>query len=298
MTYTDDVFQFSSSRRSKFSEDPSQPTVVPTEKKSDVVWDPSLELVHSSTSTLGPTQISAKAHGLLYTSNPVFNHGDYRLQIKQGLSSDTAVLVRYRYVPNLFLGPNFERRTGNRFIEEERVSSHIGRVELEQKLGQRWVVTMIGRGGMRLYNEAFAERDTRFWTVGPHLSYALSDRVITSLGYLFERGYADGAGDTRFNDDISYQQHVMSASADAGLTDVLSLHLLYLYRRKDFTSDLVGDTHLNRHDDTHQGAAELRYAVTQTATLTLGFQRTQRVSTNDMRSFQDTQISVGGQYRF
>src|ERR687889_1580687 len=65
MTYTDDVFQFSASRRQKISEDPSQPTVVPVDKKADVVWDPSLELIRSSTSSLGPTQVSLKAHGFL-----------------------------------------------------------------------------------------------------------------------------------------------------------------------------------------------------------------------------------------
>lgn len=298
MTYTDDVAQFSASRRQKFNEDPSQPTVVPTEKQSDLVWDPSLELVRSSRSSLGLTEVSAKAHGFFYTDNPLFNHADYRLQIKQGLSPDTAVLVRYRYVPNMFLGPNFERRTGTRLIEDERVTSHIGRVEMEQKLGSQWVINLIGRGGVRLYNEAFAERDTTFWTVGPHVSYAVSDRMTASLGYLFERGYADGAGDTRFNDDVSYRQHILSAGFDAGLTEQLSLHLLYLYRRKDFTSELTGDTHLNRHDDTHQGAAELRYRLSLAARLTLGFQRTQRHSTNDTRSFQETQVSVGGQYCF
>lgn len=298
MTYTDDVFQFSASRRQKFSEDPSQPTVVPREKKSDVVWDPSLELIRSSSNSLGHAQLSVKAHGFLYTANPIFNHGDYRVQLKQGLSSDTALLVRYRYVPNLFLGPNFERRTGNRLIEAERVTSHTSRVELEQKLDERWIVTLVVRGGMRLYNDAFAERDTRFWTVGPHASYAIFDRVTTSLGYLFERGYADGAGDVRFNDDVSYRQHVVSAGIDTEFTEVLALHLMYLYRRKDFTSWLVGDTHLNRHDDTHQGVAECRYVVSSTAVVTLGVQRTQRSSTNEARSFQDTQLWIGGQYRF
>ena len=298
MTYTDDVAQFSASRRQKFNEDPSQPTVVPTEKQADLVWDPSLELVRSSTSSFGATEVSAKAHGFFYTDNPLFNHADYRLQVKQGLSPDTAVLVRYRYVPNMLLGPNFERRTGTRLIEDERVTSHTGRVEVEQKIGPKWVVNLIGRGGLRLYNEAFAERDTTFWTVGPQVSYVLSDRVTASLGYLFERGYADGAGDTRFNDDVSYRQHIMSAGLDAGFTEQLSLHLLYLYRRKDFTSELIGDTHLNRHDDTHQGAAEMRYRVSQAAMLTLGFQRTQRNSTNETRSFQDTQVSIGGRYRF
>ena len=95
MTYTDDVFQFSASRRQKFNEDPSQPTVVPTEKRSDVVWDPSLKLIRSSSNSLGHAQLSIKAPGFLYTANPVFNHGDYRLQLKQGLSHQGAAEFRY-----------------------------------------------------------------------------------------------------------------------------------------------------------------------------------------------------------
>jgi len=298
MTYADDVFQFSAARRQRFSEDPSQPTVVPVKKTSDVVWDPSVELIRASRNALGSNELSVKAHGFLYTTHPVFNHGDYRLQMKQRFDNDTAILVRYRYVPNLFLGPNFERRTGSLLVEDERVTSHIVRVEVERQVGDRWLLTLITRGGLRLYNEAFAERDTRFWTAGPHASYRISERTTVGLGYLFERGYADGAGDTRFNDDISYRQHVVSAGVDTGVTDALSLHLLYLYRRKDFTSELIGDTHLNRHDDTHQGSAEVRYLWTAAITLTAGLQRTQRNSTNEARSFQDTQVWVGGQYRF
>lgn len=298
MTYADDVFQFSAARRQRFSEDPSQPTVVPAAKESDVIWDPSVELIRSSRNTLGSNEVSVKAHGFLYTAHPVFNHGDYRLQIKQRLGDETAILVRYRYVPNLFLGPNFERRTGSRLVEDERVTSHIARVEVERRLGDRWLLALVTRGGVRLYNQAFAERDTRFWTAGAHASYRIGERITAGLGYLFERGYADGAGDTRFNDDISYRQHVVSAGADTGLTDALSLHLLYLYRRKDFTSELIGDTHLNRRDDTHQGSAEFRYRWTSAATLTLGVQLTQRDSTNELRSFRDTQVWIGGEYRF
>ena len=44
------------------------------------------------------------------------------------------MLVRYRYVPNLFLGPNFERRTGTRSIREKRVTSHHWRAEVERRL--------------------------------------------------------------------------------------------------------------------------------------------------------------------
>ena len=119
--YTDNVFELSSSRRLALAEDPSQPAVVPVKKASDVVWEPSIDLRHRSRPTnLGETEFSVKAAGFVFTDNPIFNHGNYRIQLKQGLDADTSILIRYRFVPNLFLGPNTERRTGLRLPEEER----------------------------------------------------------------------------------------------------------------------------------------------------------------------------------
>jgi len=124
--YTDNVFELSSSRRLSLSEDPSQPVIAPVKKPSDIVWEPSLDVRHTSHPThLGPTEVSVNAHGFIFTDNPIFNHGNYRIQLKQGLDSETSLLLRYRYVPNLFLGPNSERRTGQRLQEEERVTSHL-----------------------------------------------------------------------------------------------------------------------------------------------------------------------------
>ena len=142
--YINNVTNFSAARRLKFSEDPSQPTGPPTQL-SDVIWDPSLEVIRSSSSTLGPNELSTKAQGFIFTNNPIFNHGDYRLQFKQGLFSDTSLLLRYRNVPNQFLGPNFERRTGNTLIQEERVASYTWRMELEHRVNESWTLTFIGR---------------------------------------------------------------------------------------------------------------------------------------------------------
>jgi hypothetical protein len=64
-------------------------------------------------------------------------------------------MFRYRYLPNLFLGPNFERRTGTRSIQEERVTSHQWRAEVEQRLIATITAAFIGRYGLRLYNESF-----------------------------------------------------------------------------------------------------------------------------------------------
>jgi hypothetical protein len=118
---TDDVTNFCAARRLKFSEDPSQPTGIPIQL-SDVIWDPSLEVTRSSSSTLGPNEFSIKAQGFIFTNNPIFNHGDYRLQFKQGISPNTSLLFRYRNVPDQFLGPNTERRTGNNLIHRKSAS--------------------------------------------------------------------------------------------------------------------------------------------------------------------------------
>ena len=297
VSYTNNVTNFSGARRLKFSEDPSQPSGLPSQL-SDVIWDPSLEVTRASSSTLGPNELSIRAQGFLYTNNPIYNHGDYRLQFKQGLSPDTSLLLRYRNVPDQFLGPNIEHRTGNKLIQEERVSSQTWRTELEHRVNESWTLTLLGRYGLRSYNEAFAERDTTFWTLGPQVGYVVNSRIGLTLGYLYERGLADGRGNTQFNDDVSYRLHAVSAGTDLTLIESLSLHLGYIYRRKDFTSDLLGDTHLNRHDDIHQGMAELRYRLTAAASLLASFQQTQGTSTVVTRDFHDTIYSLGGSYRF
>jgi len=297
VSYTDDVTNFSAARRLKFTEDPSQPTGLST-RLSDVIWDPSVEVIRSSAPALGPNELSIQAQGFIYTNNPTFNHGDYRLQFRQDLSPDTSILFRYRNVPDQFLGPNTEHRTGNSLIQAERVSSHTWRTELSHRVSESWTLTLIGRYGLRLYNDAFAERNTTLWTLGPQAQYIVNSHMALSLGYIYERGIADGRGNTEFNDDVSYRLQALSAGMDLLLFDPLSLHMGYIYRRKDFTSELFGDTHLNRHDDSHQGMAEFRYRLNGATSLSASFQRTQRTSTVVTRDFNDTIYSLGGSYRF
>ncbi|MBA5866685.1 MAG: hypothetical protein GDA67_08355 [Nitrospira sp. CR1.3] len=298
MLITDNVFELSAARRLALSEDPSQPIIVSVTHPSDVVWDPSIDVRRTSWSSLGKTELSFKAHGFLYTYNPIFNHGDYRLQVNQQVAPNTSILLRYRYVPNLFLGPNFERQSGNLLPEEERVTSHTWRMQLEQKLNDMWTVTLVGRYGLRLYNEAFSERDTQFYTIGPRLRFYATSWVTITLDYLYERGLADGRNEPQFKDDVSYRQYFVSLGTLFQLTAPLSLELIYVYRVKLFTSDIVGDPLQGNVDDLHQGTAELHYDLSAAARVTLGFQRTQRSSTVAVRDFFNTNASLGLQYRF
>ena len=112
-------------------------------------------------------ELLGESPGAIFTNNPIFNHADYRIQDRFSLDRETSILLRYRYVPNLFLGPNFERRTGTRSIQEERVSSHHWRAEVERRLTEALTGTVIIRYGLRRYNDSFAERDMNFWTIGP-----------------------------------------------------------------------------------------------------------------------------------
>jgi len=84
-SYTTDAFQFSNARRLRFTEDPSQPTGVSLNKPQDVVWEPAAEIRDGLTSSLGHTFLSFKAQGVLYTNNPIFDHGNYRAQIEHAL---------------------------------------------------------------------------------------------------------------------------------------------------------------------------------------------------------------------
>lgn len=297
--YTDNVFELSSSRRLAMAEDPSQPVVVPVDKASDVVWEPSIDLRHRSRPTnLGDTEVSVKAAGFLFTDHPIFNHGNYRIQLKQALDADTSILIRYRFVPNLFLGPNTERRTGLRLSEEERVTSHVWRVQLERRLSDTLVGTLVGRYGLRRFNDVFAERDTAFWSAGPQVEWLVLPRVTLSLAYLFEQGLADGREQTQFRDDVSYRQHFTSIGATVQLSEPLSLVVGYAYRRKEFTSEIVGDSNRGAVDTTHQGSAEFQYRLSDAAIMTLGVQRSQRVSNMASREYFNTNISLGVQYRF
>jgi hypothetical protein len=143
-----------------------------------VIWEPALEVVHSTPTAQGKNELSVKAQGAIYTNNPIFNHADYRIQDRFSLDRATSVLVRYRYVPNLFLGPNFERRTGTRSIQEERVSSHHWRAEIERRLTDSVTGTLITRtgsggttthlrNGIRSFGRSARASTTVRWTGSP-----------------------------------------------------------------------------------------------------------------------------------
>jgi hypothetical protein len=296
--YTNDVFAYSAARRLALSEDPSQPTITPLDRPQDLIWEPSLEAIRASASQFGRTEVSVRAVGSIYTEHPIFNHGNYYLRLVQQLDPASEVRFRYRYNPNLFLGPNFSRQTPTRTIQEERVTSHLWRMELERRLAEPWAVILVARYGLRFYNQAFAERDTQLWSLGPEVTWRARTWMTFALAYLYERGLADGRDQPQFADDVSYRQHFVYASNELQLLARLSLKLEYIFRVTDFTTVLAGDPNQGRVDFTHQGLAELRYQLTRPILLTLAYQKTERSSNRAAAEFNTTNVLAGVRYTF
>ena len=171
--YTDDVSIFSASQRLSLQEDPTQPVIDMTDQGDDVVFEPVISVGRSFQPAWGEIELIFKAQGFVFSTNPEFNHGTYGLQVTQTLPAETRLRVRYHYGPNQFLGKNTERRTGVELIEEERVTTHFGTIEVEREFLEALTFRVLNRYGHRSYNDMFAQRDTHFWTVGAHAEWEI-----------------------------------------------------------------------------------------------------------------------------
>ena len=247
---------------------------------------------------MGISELAFKTEGTLYTENPSFNNAYYRLALRQELEPKrTAVELIYRYTPHQLLGPGRVSSQASEF-DEVRTTSHVWRAQLERHLTDRWTANFIGRYGFRFYDEPFTERDTRFWSVGPQVTFAFRPWSSITVAYLYERGLAAGRDDPQTDLDMSYYLHYASFGVEFRLAAPLSLNLGYIYRFRGWTSDLAGDIELGRRDVTHQGTGEFRYRVSDSLHLRLGFQQTQQHSTLGSRSFHSSTVSYGVEYRF
>jgi len=300
MSYTTNIFQFSSASRLSIHEDPSQPIPVRDvlSKPSDVIWQPSLRVGRSWSSRLGISELLFKTEGALYTENPSFNNAYYRVAYRQELEpKKTALQFIYRYTPHQLLGPGRVTSQADEY-GDVRTTSHVWRAELQRQVTDRWAVTFINRYGLRFYDEPFTERDTRFWSVGPQIEFVSRSWSVITVAYLYERGLAAGRDDPQTDLDMSYFLHYASLGARFQLVTPLWLNLGYIYRFRGYTSDLAGDIEFGRRDVIHQGTAEIRYAVSDLLQLRLGFQQTQQHSTLGSRSFYSSTLTYGVEYRF
>jgi hypothetical protein len=293
--YTDDVGLFSATRRLSRDGDPTQPAIDSklTDQGSDMVFEPLLSVTRSLTNSLGRLDLNVQGQGFVFTENPAFNHGTLRVQATQDLSSATRVQARFYYAPNQFLGDNDERQSGQLQLTAEQVTSYIWSTRLIHDVTPDLSVRLLGRYGLRRYNESFSERDANFWTIGPHVEWRLTRIVKLGLSYHYERGLAEGRNQPQFEDDTSYINHYLSADADVELTERLSILTAFHFEYNIWTSTLAGDERNGAHENIYQGELILAYRLTDSIQGFGGVQHSSRKESFESSSIKNTNVGIG-----
>jgi hypothetical protein len=293
--YTDDVGLFSASRRLSRDGDPTQPAIDSklTDQGSDMVFEPLANVTRRSTNNLGRLDLNVQGQGFVFTENPEFNHGTIRLQAIQDLSSSTRVQGRFYYAPNQFLGNNEERQSGQHQLAAERVTSYIWSTRLIHDVTPDLSLRLLGRYGLRRYNDAFSERNTNFWTIGPHVDWRVAKKIKLGLSYHYERGLAQGRNQPQFEDDTSYINHYLSADVDVELTERLSLLTAFHFEHNIWTSSLAGDERNGAYENVYQGEMILTYRQTDSIQGFGQAQRSSRKESFESSSIKDTNVGIG-----
>jgi len=293
--YTDDVGVFSATRRLSRDGDPTQPALDNrlTNQGSDVVFEPQLDVAKSFINRYGTTTVDVRGQGFIFTDNQRFNQGSLRVQGVHELTPETRIRLRYYYAPDQFLGDNEERRSGTHQIAAETLTSHIWSARFERALTPDVEARLFARYGLRRYNEEFSERNTDFWTIGPHVEWKIAPRVKLGISYHYERGLAEGRNQPQFEDDVSYVNHYTSADLDIELLERLTLMTAFHYERTNWTSGIVGDERQGAHENVYQGEVILVRRVTDSARVFVGVQRSSRKESFDAESVKNTNVGIG-----
>ena len=203
--YPDDAGLFSATRRLRRDGDPTPPAIDSklTDQGSDMVFEPLLRVTRSLTNGLGRLDLNVPTQGFVLTEHVEFNHGTRRLQATQALSSDTRLQTWFSYAPNPSLGDNEERQSDQGQLTAEKWTSYLWSARFIHEVTPDLSVRLLGRYGLRRFNDAFSERNTDSWTIGPHVDWRVAPKIKLGLSYHDERGLAGGRHQPQFEDDTS-----------------------------------------------------------------------------------------------
>ena len=301
--YTDNATLFSATRRSSLDGDPSQPVLDTSVfgHGKDMVFEPHLRVMKFISNSWGQTAFTIKARGFVYAINPEFSQAGIYLEGVHVFNPDTAVRLRFFTAPDQLLGQGEVEHGGILGLQDARVSSHIGAIRFDKRLSEHFEVQLYGRAGIRRFNEPFTDRDTLFWTIGPHVVWHMTHHTRCVVGYHYERGLAEGRHHPEHHEDSSYVHHFASVALEADLMEHLELELDFHYERNNFTSGIPGDHHhFLGGENIFLGSARLLYQVTDNMGLTFTVQRANRSLHADHADAQhhNTNVGLGVTYRF
>jgi len=298
--YTNDVALFSAARRSTMDGDPSQPVldVSRTGFGSDMVFEPSVVISNAITTGLGRTAFSIKPQGFIYAVNPEWSQASVAVEALHSFTPNTALRLRYFGAPDQLLGNTEVSRAEPEVFANERLTSHIGYIRLEQRLGNNWEFRFQGRVGKRRFNDPFARHNTTFWTVGPHIFWRVTEHLKLFGAYHYERGLSAGRHELEPEEDRSYVHHFFALGFDAELMPHLELEVDFHYERTNFTTGILEDERNGGHENIFLGNGRLLYKLTDSTALTLSLQQGNRLQNFHLTHDHITNVGVGLIHRF
>ena len=302
--YTNDIGLFSVTRKLSLLEDPTQPVVDRPQQGNDFVYEPNAVLSYESNNPLGEFDFRLDAGGYVFVDEHEFTHGFYQLQFGQHIHEALEFRLFYDYVPDLFIGVNdlisgeIEEHEDDIELFDERLDSHIWATHINYELSDNLSVRLLGRFGLRQYKRPFKHRDTQLWTLGTHVEWQFFPGCELMLGYHYERGRTDHDRNSELQDDVSYNNHYVSAELIFPLYQRLSAALIVDYEHNVFTSDFHDDIHHNAIENNVQGEIELFYTLNADARLTLGWQFGNRKFNFENDSVNNHNAWLGFEYEF
>ena len=283
--YTDDAALFSATRRLARLQDPTQPVIDSklANQGDDVVFEPVAQIAKSFSLMGRQTRVGVRGQGFVFTNNTRFSHGSLGVQASHNLTPSTNLIFRYFFGPDLFLGKNevrpIEESGGDPpRLKNEEVTTHYWAGGIAQQIPgvDDARVILYGRYGLREYDKPFTERDTRFWTIGTHVEWPLTEKIGMALGYHYERGLADGRKQPELKDDISYYNHFVTGELEFEFTESIGVEMALHYEFNGWTTGISEDERKGQHENVIQGDIAVRYRVNEVLQVTAGFQGSHR----------------------
>ncbi|MEO8324734.1 MAG: hypothetical protein ABI618_02720 [Nitrospirota bacterium] len=304
--YTDDAALFSATRRLSRSQDPTQPVINSNLAKQggDVVYEPVATIAKSFSLMGRHTQVSVRGQGFVFTDKTRFTHGSLGVQATHNLTPSTSLLLRYFFGPDLFVGKNEVRPLGESEgnppkLRNETFTTNYwsGRIVQDIPGVDKARLILYGRYGLREYDKPFSQRDTRFWTIGTHVEWSLTQKIDLALGYHYERGLADGRNQPELQDDTSYFNHFVTGELEYEITERLGLAMGLHYEFNGWTTGIQGDERKGQHENVIQGDIAFRYQVNNMLQVTAGFQGSRRKESFE-EGLNNLNTWLGGKWAF
>ncbi len=299
--YDDNVFQYSDRNLGRF--DPALSKFSTLDSTNDIIVRPSLD-VRATWKRRYATRVFAGVDVNQYTKNTDRSSQAYALGVGQRLPHNTALTLRYRFVPShlgwrLASPPNQTTTYAN-----AELSSSDWRLAVDHDLNRSLSAEVYGAWETKDYNAAFNHRDITVKEVGLSGTAKWRRAARATLGVARETGDASGAADATINSDTSYRQWSIRLKPAVSPTRDWDVALMYEYQRRDYTSTLAADNdHYQREDTTHTVGIETTVQVAKGVDLRGDYDHIQRSSNKngadlDFGNYTEQRITAAAEYRF